>query len=414
MGEVAQGVREGTLGAPAVARPLVSNSLIGKWLHQFSRPGIAPARSAVDSLRAILEDLVMTAAQRPFYVFLLLLLLAPSASAQLRAVDLGDQLPRVERELERTREVIERVGPMVAEANVPRAKELFGLAVSQQARARVLFERAQESTDRPLLAAQMLRESLALTLQARELAQRAGAMLREQVGFEERAQRMIEQLERRIERLRERDLTGDDRAAALLAEAAQQLDSAREHFADHNFEVAFRVAESALRLLNGIPIGDGRGGLGGERLQRELQRTEQLLERARERRDEFDPAQQRMLEQANRLLEEAKAAANDGDARRAQAKLDEAQRILRRLLERADIDSGDVQQALRRFDAALARLREEKEPIPQEVEKLLQRALAERNEAQSALDDGDNDRALTRLRGAMDLLDRARRLARAN
>jgi DNA repair exonuclease SbcCD ATPase subunit len=356
----------------------------------------------------------MTSFKRLATTSWLLLLLASAAGAQLRSVDLGDQFPRVERELERTREVLDRVGPMVAESNVPRAKELFGMAVTQQTRSRVIFERAQENMDRPLLAGQMLRESLNLTLQARELAQRAGGMLREQVGFEERAQRMIEQLERRIERERERDHSDDTRSAALLAEATQQLDGARRHFADHNFEVAFRIAESAMRLLNGMPGGEGPNAAGGERFRRELHRTEQLLDRARERSAELDATEKRLIEQAANLLEEAKAAAQARDGRRAHRQLEEAQRILRQLLDRTNVEATDVNRALERFDAALARLREEQQPLSSEVEQLLERALAERNQAQSAFDGGDNDRALTRLRGAMDLLDRARRLARAN
>jgi hypothetical protein len=337
------------------------------------------------------------------------------ASAQLRSSsDVEDQVERVRQEFERTEELLARVAPMVREANVPRARELFGRAVTLQTQAKGIMARAVQQFDagHPRVAAGLVREGLGLTLKSRDLAQRAGAVLREQVGIEERAQRAIERANAIIARAEENDLASDSRLTSLLEEAKRQVDTAERHYADHNFEVALRIAESSLKLLRGVAE-DANDTPSSDRLRRELHRTQEMFDRIRERSGDLDEDRTRLLERAGGLLEDAREALAAGQRRRAMRQIEQARRLLKRIQSQgtAGVAESDFRGALARFDGAYERAQNAAdEDAPESVQKLLSRAASGRESAVDAAAAGQTKRAMERLRAAFELVSRARRL----
>jgi len=315
--------------------------------------------------------------------------------------------------VERTTELLERVVPRVREANHPRATLLADKAVELQTRAVAGLEAAEDAQS-PAVARARAQEVLALTLRARELGQQAAKVLQESVGLRERAGRRIEQAATLWDRLR--DLAPDapgPRARTIMEEARRQIESARRHYADHQFEVALRLAESALDLMT--PLRDGAGAHAADRLEGLLQRARERIDRVQSQVDTLSEPERQRLRRATELWERARRAVEDGNPLLAERLLRQLQNQLRELrgTDRDTIDAEDVQRAQGRFDAEAARLREilaENGQEPLEAARLLERAVDERDAAGDAAAGGRYEEALRRLRGALDMLSRARRL----
>ena len=335
----------------------------------------------------------------------LLLAVAP-ASAQ----EFGD---RLRSEVERTTELLSQVASRVKEANDPRANALFTRAESLQSEAVQLLQAAEDATN-PTIARGLAQKVLALTLRARELGQQATRILRDSVGLQERAARVIEQASNLWERIHDASSSPrGPRVRTILEESRRQLDAARNHYADHQFEIALRLGESALDLLT--PLRDGGAPDPGDRLESLLERARVWLERAQSQVDEFSPAQLQQLQRAQGLWERAHQAHLAGNGELSQHLLRQLRDLLGELRIAADteINAEDVRRAAERFDAEAGRLREVladhgNEPV--DAVRLLERAVDERAAAVEAAGKGQFEEALRRLRGALDMLSRARRM----
>lgn len=335
---------------------------------------------------------------------------APTSAQVIRQQDLLDQAERVERELERTRDIMERVGMQIREADIPIAKELFEQAMTLQVKARTRLEFAQNNPDQVASLERVLGEALQLTLQARDLTLRSGQVLHEQISQEERARRAIERASTLLDRMREVVGDQDDRRLRVaLDEAGRQIDAAERHLGDRNFEVALRLAESALKLLGTVSGGpDG----GRDRLEQELRRTVDAIERVQAHASELDAEQQQMLGRAEQLVDLARRAFGTNEYAQARRLNRESRAILARLLPNARVDEQDVERGLERFDADLEHLRAALgSDVPAEVRELMQRAVAARARAGTLAVDGDYARALQQLRAAQATLERAAQLA---
>jgi hypothetical protein len=345
-------------------------------------------------------------------ILLLAVGLPPATAQTIRAQDLTDQTERVERELERTRDIMERVGEQVREADIPIAKELFEQAVMVQAKARVRFRFAVTDPDQVANPERILGESLQLTLQARDLTLRSGQILHEQVSQEERARRAIDRASTLLDRLRERVGEVDDRRLRVtLEEAGRQIDAAQRHLGDRNYEVALRLAESALKLLNTV-----NGGAEGGRdwLEQDMRRTLDAIERVRSHAGELDAERRAMLDRVSQLMDLARRAFSAGEFGQARRLNRESRAILARLLPTVRVEEQDVQRGLARFDADLEHLRSTlASDAPAKVHEMMQRAVEMRERAGSLAVDGDYARALQQLRVAQAQLERAAQLAGA-
>ena len=182
-----------------------------------------------------------------------------------------------------------------------------------------------------------------------------------------------------------------------------------QHYSDGNFDVALRLAESAHNLLRNM-IQGARRQLSPERVESELQRTDDLLDRARER-SEGDARQ--ALQRAETAQRKAYEAFNRGQNAQALELTGQARQALRELLDRGSdsITEGDVRRALERFDAQHERIQESGSgSLPDEARPLVGQALEARGRALESMAKQQYAAALTHLRVGLDLLNRAARL----
>ncbi len=326
-------------------------------------------------------------------------------AAGARAADDRDLLSF---ELERTDTVLEHVQENLREANNPRLHELFKQAVAVQEMARRLFEASPATID----AAGKLRV-LGLTRRARDMALRIQREVRKDVTFQEQARRLLERSRALLERIDEnRDRIRDPRVQAVLDKARRQLSTAEQQYADGNFEAALRLADSAnLQLRNLLEAVRDKLSVG--RVERELDRTDGFLLRARDRSDASDPKTQQLLKQASLLQARAREAASSQRFMQAMKLTRQSRKLLREILgEFTDsVSQEDFQQALQRFDARLESLREENEgKFVGPANQLVNQALQSRASAIQAADSQDYSAALARIRVGLDLLNRAGRL----
>ncbi len=158
-----------------------------------------------------------------------------------RAIALVRGLPdpdRVELQLERTRQVIERARDRLQGCDEPRARTSLRVAVEMQARAEVAYRESR------YLAA------LQLTMSARERGEKALRLCRADEGVSEAAARALRHTDDLIPRAREvvQD-SGSEVAAALLVRAeAAQAEAWREMRADRA-AAALRLTQNARLLL---------------------------------------------------------------------------------------------------------------------------------------------------------------------
>ncbi|HKI84449.1 MAG TPA: hypothetical protein VKA63_08935 [Candidatus Krumholzibacteria bacterium] len=348
---------------------------------------------------------------RPFWAAVVLLGLwsLSLGAATGRAADDRDLLSF---ELERTDTVLEHVQENLREANNPRLHELFKQAVSVQELAKRLFESSSPTID----AASKLRV-LGLTRRARDMALRIQREVRKDVTYQEQARRLLERSRALLERIDENsDRIRDPRVQAVLDKARRQLSTAEQQYADGNFEAALRLADSANVQLRNL-IEAVRDKLSVARVERELDRTDGFLLRAKERSDEGDTQTQELLKQASLLQTRAREAASAQHLMQAMKLTRQSRKLLREILgEFSDsVSQEDFQQALQRFDARLERLREENEgKFVGPADQLVNQALQSRARAMQAADSQDYSTALARIRVGLDLLNRAGRLLGAN
>jgi hypothetical protein len=315
-------------------------------------------------------------------------------------------------ELERTDTVLEHVQESLREANNPRLHELFKQAVSVQDLAKRLFESSSGTID----AASKLRV-LGLTRRARDMALRIQREVRKDVTYQEQARRLLERSRALLERIDEnRERARDPRVQAVLDKARRQLSTAEQQYADGNYEAALRLADSANAQLRNL-IQAVRDKLSSARVERELDRTDGFLLRAKDRAGESDAKTRKLLEEATLLQSRAREAASAQHLLQAMKLTRQARKLLREILgEFTDsVSQEDFQQALQRFDARLESLREENEgKFIGPADQLVNQALQSRASAMRAADAQDYSTALARIRVGLDLLNRAGRLLGAN
>jgi tetratricopeptide (TPR) repeat protein len=311
-------------------------------------------------------------------------------------------------ELERTDNVLQQVREIVAESNNPRLHDLFSEAMKIQEHAKGQYIRG--GTD--ISAAEKL-QVLQLTRRSRDLALRIQREVRADVTREERTRLLLERSRVLLERLEEQAAeTREPRFRAALDEARRQILLSEQHFSDGNFDVALRLAESAHDLLRNM-IQGARRQLGNDRVEGELHRTDELIERARERAEQGTGDATQILDRASAAQRKAYEAFNRGQNARALEFTQEARQALRRILDRLEdtVTEDDVRRALDRFDAKLERIREVAGgELPGSARALVDQALEARGRAMQALGTEEYVAALTHLRVGLDLLNRAAHL----
>jgi hypothetical protein len=235
---------------------------------------------------------------------------------------------------------------------------------------------------------------------------RAARQLREDLSHEENARRTVERVRLQHEHLLSND---EARRSPLWAQATQLLEQARLQWRENNFEQALRLAQNASNVLTMLEERSG-GVADGERVGIELRRTEEQLQRLRERAGERDRSQ---LDRAEQHLRDAREAWGAGRFELASERLRAARRLL------ADLDDGhadagpgeQIERALERLDAQIERFAERVgESAPANTQRLLRQAEHERDRARRAVQAGNEAQARQHVRAAADLLARIQKL----
>lgn len=165
----------------------------------------------------------------PLLSLALILVLAGPSIAQGPSTD---QAVRLERELERTDQALERIADAVAQANVPLAELAYEQAKDLQARAWEAFH-----DDRLVIAA-------ALTKQARERGKVALSLSRQVEQYEGAVVRRLERASENLDRVAE-SLAGTDRSVLqnLYESTRSNLERAWEFYRAKQYKPALKLAD---------------------------------------------------------------------------------------------------------------------------------------------------------------------------
>jgi hypothetical protein len=328
-----------------------------------------------------------------------LLALGLLASAGPAAAQGGD---RVEQELRRTDQGLERAREIVSESGSERARTLLRSAAGVQETAWGQFH------------GRRWLHSLSLTREARQIAARAVVLARQDQSLEVRARREVERAERDLGRAAE--LAGDrpsPQVEHLLRESRGLIERGRVEYHEQHYEAALRLALSARRLVRQA-VGLSGGDREMPRVLRELERTENLLERVGPVvRDAGDEDALRALERGESMQASAWTAYRDGNARLAHTQTREARGLVNRARAavRGPVNDEAVRRALRESQNVLDRASElVREADDSQARALLGRAESHQERARRMVDDGRLRQALAEIRVARTIATRAIRL----
>lgn len=190
---------------------------------------------------------------------------------------------KVQEALQTTQTVIEQARTIVIESTSQKARLMLDQAISMQ----MLAEGNIHDS---------LRQSLKLTLEARQLAYQSIALARKEMKAESAIARMIEESNERIAKVRdemiEHDIRGD-RAVKLLDEARNMLEKSGLNAQQHRYQLSLKLAESARsRVLQAEQLVTRIRNV-KSMVERKLNLIEKLQNRAAERMDATENEQAR-------------------------------------------------------------------------------------------------------------------------
>ena len=322
----------------------------------------------------------------------LVLLLGPSPAAFAQGAD------RLEEELRRTDEGLQQAREVVLESRSARARIQLEQAGRVQERAWGAFR-----DGRPVIAAGLTRE-------AREAGLRAVTLAREDGRLRERAQRELEKGVHALSVAREAfDTPPSDNARRLLEEARAQLERGRTQMQEAHYEPAIRLAVSAQRLVKQALGADA--GAGADLVLRQIERTEELIDRVRDAvRESGNAEAARILEQAADLQSGAREAYREGRLRMAYAGTREARALANRAaaLVRGAPDESAARDALEETDRLLDRTADlVRESGDDAARRMLDKARDHQSRARDLLGRDDVRTSLAETRVARSLAKRA-------
>ena len=322
----------------------------------------------------------------------LLILSAAPATAQVSV----DAAPDV---LARTDEILQDLAPLIQESDSEQARRIFDDAVQKQQQAKRLL-----TDGRPGFA-------VTVSMRAREAARQAERLARGSLNYEERVRNYLDRLMDLYDQVKDRaQETGNEQAMRFVREAENQYHRAREQYRQTHYQQAFALLQSAEKQLNRAARILFESG-GAEHLERELDRTSELIALAADRLAEVnDPALADLLRKADENLGRARRAMGDQQPlmamRFARQARDQAQRVMRQLGSAPDADGVTAQ--IERFDEQVSRVAEQvQDSGEQDAGRLLNRAVDMRDQAQTALEQGELERSLRQIRTALNLLRQA-------
>lgn len=319
------------------------------------------------------------------------------AAAQVNAGQPAvDAAPEV---LDRTDEILQEIAPLIHESDSEQARRIFEDALHKQQQAH-----HQNGNGRPGMA-------VTLSLRARGTARQAERIARGSQNFEERVRNYLDRLIELYEQVKERaQETNNAQAMRFVHEAESLYHRARQQYGQTRYEQAFALLQSAETQLKRAARLLFEAG-GAEQLERELDRTADLIALATSRLDDVnDPALADLLGRAEENLGRARRAMANQEPLRAirfarQAR-SQAQSVLRQLGPAPDAEG--VRAQIDHFDEQYDRIADDVgDAGDPEALRLLNRARELRDQAHDALAGGDLEPALRGIRTALNLLRQA-------
>jgi hypothetical protein len=316
----------------------------------------------------------------------------------------GDRLDEF---IGRTGEIIEWAAELVQESENQQARRILEEAKNLHQRSLDLLDR-----DQP-------RQALTISQRARAAAQHAAKLARETHGHQERLRlrldRYLELRDQLLDRAREAE---NERALRFVRESELQAYRAQDHYRQGNFDLALHLLTTAEELLARATRLLFEGG-GGERLEREMERTRALIDRAAEQLHGTGGGQRETSQDLLDSAREALARAEDQRERQQPLQALQSLRLANRLASQSvaiggtRTDPAAVAEQLHRWD-------ERQEAVAEQVQEsgsrqaltVLERARHHRLEAGRRLDAGELEPALRQIKAAFDLLNEANDLTR--
>lgn len=326
----------------------------------------------------------------------LILVFSSSAFAQT-------QVDRVAAEIEKTDRVIDQAHQLVAESGSEQAIQYLEKAVFLQDRAKQMY--AEGNQGGPSV---NIQNAERLTIQARQHAERAIGVINQGHESKNYVEREIERTDELLQQVREQlGLMSSNRMSYMLESAVSTQNKAREMYLQNQQKMALTATLRAREMVQ-----SGKESLQqAEQAQRELEKTDMLVDRAREMlagmgKDQAPPA----FENALRLQEKARAMYDKGNYKAAQ---EYTLRIRKQILE--GINKYEAQLQKENFPRLMSEIRARLERTNEQMgnnqnstaEKYMERARNEIRRANEAYEGGNVQRAMNHLRRANRFLSEA-------
>jgi hypothetical protein len=266
-----------------------------------------------------------------------------------------DDVGRLWGQIERNEELLAQAKELVAETNSIKARASLEIAAKLHQESKAQFGQGTGGS---------LARAGTLAQKAREVILQTIAMAKREAKLEESAHKAIERATRRLEQGKQLvQNSSNDQVAPrkLLEEAHGQLQRSRDNMREHLYEVALRLAVSSadlsMRAINLVK----RDVTDTELIQRELEKTDRVIERFREQIGDGDnPQAYRMLQEATDLQRKAKGNTANGKPRIALELTHKARNIATRGLRllASRVNAENVVRALRLTDGLLEQAKE--------------------------------------------------------
>lgn len=305
-----------------------------------------------------------------------------------------DELEKTENVLERAREAVRESGSAIAEQHLNNALKLQSAA----------WERYRSNR---------LAQAANLTRNAREQAMKAIGIVQSADQSNQMVRREIERTDELIRKSEERVKASHNEKAYSLLESAQKTQTeAREFFRGNRIKIALtatmnarETARKAFELADAVENSQ-------DRIDRELDRTEQLIRKAREMAAEMDVDDniEILLQRAEEM--EGNARAEYGE-KRFRVALERTQQARELALDALKLMEQEIQpERLKRFlektDQEIERLRTELTQTPNShAERLLDTAVQHQERARAAFAADDSRKALVEAKAARELVVKA-------
>ncbi|HER43674.1 MAG TPA: hypothetical protein ENO08_04365 [Candidatus Eisenbacteria bacterium] len=219
---------------------------------------------------------------------------------------------------------------------IEQARSIVMESASQKARLMLEQAESMQMSAEGKLSTNSLRQSLNLTLEARQLAYQAIAIARQEMKAEGTIMRTIEETSERMAKVRDQMIEYDirgDRAVKLLDEARNMLEKTRLNLQQHRYQLALKLAESARgRALQAEQYVNRIRSMKGT-VERKLALLEKLKERAAERINVLENDQARMqLELVGEQVDQTRQLLNEHRYMAAKLSLENCEKTFRNLI----------------------------------------------------------------------------------